>query len=371
VSIHDERELRERLTGLMGDLEPRPAPVDRAIRQGRGIRVRRWISAALGIGVIALAAIVLPGLVRPQPVHPATPRHYRVTVVQLGGVAKGGLIGAGTMDGKRWRVILQRALGDGCAVAQYTLTCGTTNGGDPGARQVSLEDSTDGSTQFELGTVGAKVTRVVIQLTNGSELDVRPVSAYGRRWIAVAAPTSAIRRAESFVGAAEYAYAIPFADKGIDDFVTWLRPGQPGLPRASRSLGSGDYDGAAWHAAISAGPWGYCAVFAAGSGCVPGTSIPRLVPPRDLFGALFCGPLYTSSGKPAGASSGVAAVPSGVRYVVLRFAGGKQQQMTTVTVAGTTAFVFVIPSHQKIIGALEFSPARQLVHSGLNPTLGC
>ena len=80
MSIQDERELRERLGGLLCGIEPSSAPVAGTMRRGKGIRMRRWISAAAGLAVIAAGAVVLPGLLHSHPAGPVAPLHYKVTV---------------------------------------------------------------------------------------------------------------------------------------------------------------------------------------------------------------------------------------------------------------------------------------------------
>ncbi len=371
MSIHDERELRDRLACLMGDLEPRTAPVTSAMRQGRGIRMRRWVSAAAGIAALAAGAIAVPWLLSQRPPAPSAPKHYKITVVRLGSRATGGVIGEDIIDGQRFRIVVDRKQGDGCFDDAHLLDCGTATGGSAGAREVSLASNTFNGTQFEVGTVGAEVSRLVIQMSNGSQLDLRPVAAYGQRWVAFAAPGLTIRRAVSYVGPAEYQYAIPFMNVGSEDFVTWLRTGEAGLPRVSKALQSGELDGVSWYGRIEIGPWGYCGVFTNGSECFPGTSVPQLVQGRRLFAPISCGPLYTSSGRAIGASSGIAAVPLTVRYVVLKFADGSQRQLTAITVAGTAAVAYAIRNHPKVVRTLEFGPDRKLVRSGSGAGWGC
>lgn len=128
MSIQDERDLRDRLGGLLGGIEPRPAPVTAVVRRGRGIRMRRWASVAAGLAVIVAGAIVLPGLLRAGTAAPAAPRPYTVTVKVLGLTAPAGVIGEGTIGTSRWRVVIDRTMGDGCSVGPSVLTCGRAYG---------------------------------------------------------------------------------------------------------------------------------------------------------------------------------------------------------------------------------------------------
>jgi hypothetical protein len=297
--------------------------------------------------------------------------HYKVTVTTLGPNAKGGVIGAGTIGTKRWRVVVNRSQGGTCTPQLHVLTCGFAyNSSNVGPRQVSLNALGAGATQYELGLVGTDVTRVAIQLSNGTVLRLQPVLAGGKRWVAVAAPLRAITRAVSYVGESEYQFAIPFDTNGAAEFITWLRPGQTGLPAATKSVGSGEVDGIYWHAAVHSGPWGYCALFANGSGCFPVTSASQLLSGRSVA-SLTCGPLYTSSGKPTKASSGVAIVPPGVKDVVLQFADGGQLRIATVAIGGIRSLGYAIPDQRKVVRILEYGVSGQLLHSASAAGWGC
>jgi len=363
MSIQDERDLRSRLGGLLDGVEAAPAPVARAIRRGKVIRMRRWVAAAAGVAVIAAGAVVLPRLIGGNhTVAPIAPRHYKVTVQDLGPTAKGGVIAAGTIDNKHWRIVINKTAD--CIAESYTLICGTKYSADVGPDGVNLGGSTNGGTQFQFGPVGRNVTRVVIQLSNGSQLDLHPISALGRRWVAFAAPARGIVEAKSFVGNSEYQYGLPFATGGYSDFVTWLRPGQAGLPRASAQVGSGNVQGVTWQGSVSIGPWGYCAAAAGGTYCIPTTSNPK--PPaigKPLL-QLGCAPLYTD-GNPAKQIGAVAVlmVPAGVKNLVLKFADGSHLRLVATYVGGTRVIAYGLPKRPKAVGALEYGFPGQLVGS--------
>jgi hypothetical protein len=371
MSIQDERELRDRLSGLLAAVEPGPPPVVGTKRRGRGIRMRRWVSAAAGLAVIAAGAALVPVLIQSRNAGPAAPAHYKVTLTRLGATARAGVIGAGTIDGKHWHVVISKSLGDGCTATLSMLECGPRYGGSVGRRAVSLGSAGAGTTQFEVGTIGADVTRVVVQLSNGSQLDVRPVAADGYRWIAFAAPTHSMLLATSFVGGSEYLHAVAYNTANDTEFVTWLHPGQLGLPRATRQIGSGEVDGVSWHASVNVGPWGYCVAFANGGSCIPATVRPELTPAGEIIAPLSCGPVYTSGGKATGASAGIMAVPLGVKNVVLKFADGSHLRMTTTAVAGTRVLGYAIQNRPKVVRTLEYGFAGQLVHSTSKAGWGC
>ena len=371
MSIQDERELRGRLGGLLDSLETPPAPVAHAVRRGRVIRMRRWVSAVAGVAVLAAGAVVLPKLIEDHGGAPMASRHYMVTVDNLGPTARSGVIGAGTINGKHWRVVLDNRLGDGCMVATYVLTCGRQYGGKLGARDVILDSASSGGTQFQIGNVGPDVTRLVIRLSNGTDLNVRPISAGGQRWIAVAAPLHAMQAAESFVGTTEYQHAVPYVASDYTDFVTWLRPGQLGLPRVFAQLGSGIIDGVRWHTSVSVGPWGYCVTFNNGGSCIPAAT--RLQSPRigQPLLQLTCGPLYTSGTTKQVGASGVVVIPAGVKNVVMKFADGTRLRLVATYVAGTRAIGYAIPNRPKVVSTEEWGFAGQSLGLASGSIWGC
>jgi hypothetical protein len=52
VRIDDEHDLRERLDRAFETINPRPAPVEGAVRRGKTIRLRRRVAAAVGAAAI-------------------------------------------------------------------------------------------------------------------------------------------------------------------------------------------------------------------------------------------------------------------------------------------------------------------------------
>ena len=83
MSVVDERELSERLDGVLDAITPSPAPVDAALRDGKLIRARRSITTTAGLAVAAGFVVAMPALLH-QPARPgATPVRPTVTVRQL------------------------------------------------------------------------------------------------------------------------------------------------------------------------------------------------------------------------------------------------------------------------------------------------
>jgi hypothetical protein len=69
MSIVDERDLGERLSGVLEAITPSPAPVGAALRSGKLIRARRNIGITAGLAVAAGLVVAVPGLLH-HPAHP-------------------------------------------------------------------------------------------------------------------------------------------------------------------------------------------------------------------------------------------------------------------------------------------------------------
>jgi hypothetical protein len=83
MSIVDERDLSERLSGVLDAITPSPAPVGAALRDGKLIRARRTIGITAGLAVAAGLMVAMPGLLH-QPAHSgASPVEPTVMVRQL------------------------------------------------------------------------------------------------------------------------------------------------------------------------------------------------------------------------------------------------------------------------------------------------
>jgi hypothetical protein len=361
MSIQDERELRDRLGGLLHGIEPGLAPVAGTMRRGKGIRMRRWISAAAGVAVIAAGAVVLPGLLRAHPSGPAAPpRHYKVSVMPIGAGTHPGLIGQGTTDGHRWTAIMSAAGRDSVMLTGRGLASVSTYesaAAEFAANPAALMATGSSGPVLEFGTVRADVTDVVLTLPDGEVISLAPVSWHGRRWVAVQLPPSVpIVRATLYTRRGELAYAVPFHDA---ELATWWQPGQVGPARLTKSIGSGVVDGKPWHASADIGPWGYCYSFGYSFGpsptCFDSTVNPVVVPAGTLVSPMTCS---AGSGQPA---AGFAASAAAVRRVVLKYAGGSSAVFPTFAVGSRRMFGYAISVHHKVVGSLEYGAAGQLL----------
>jgi hypothetical protein len=367
VSIQEERELRERLGGLLDEVKPRPAPVIAAVRQGRGIRVRRRIAVGAGLVVLACGAVLTPVVLHavdaaPGPVPPSVP-HYSVTVNHLPAQARHGVIGSGTEDGHRWQVSLSgngnnlAARSNGAAV----MIIGTTVEGAGGQPGVDSE-SGGNSEGLMVAGVGPAVTDLRIVLVGGTVLDLTPVRYDGYSWVALELPAHVYPvRGEAYAGSRELSYSIagPFGF-GLDN---WWLPGQTGPARFTGLIGSGVTDGQSWSETARIGPWGYCFQGSAGDTCVGGLNPSQFVL-HSAVSQLTCG-------QGDAPSYGVAAVRKDAREVELSLSGGDTERFPAVNVDGTQMVAFAFPKHQQVTGITVLNASGQIVATAAGRSLTC
>jgi len=342
VSIDDERGLYERLDLAVGTLTPREAPVDRAMRRGRGMRWRRRAAVAVGAAAVVAAGVVaVPSLRHAATEHPAA--SYSATVRPPSPHSPPGLIASGTVNGQRWQIVAGRPgaggagrgqqifLATGPALASGSVSTSVPTAALKSADPVLFIGLSCGPTQVQFGELRADVSSVTVRLGNGSTLTLHPATVWGVRMVAFAIPMGA-----PVVSATAYsaqgggiATAIPYNEPGqMASFALWLRPGQHGPARASGSIGSGSYRGSIWSATAHVGPWGVClqagAAGSSVSSCMGATSMSDLGTNTMLWSD---GPTAVAVGS-AGAS---------VARVVVTAPGGKT---TTVHPAAVGAFRF-------------------------------
>jgi hypothetical protein len=340
VSIDDERDLYERLDLAVGAITPREAPVDRAMRRGRGIWLRRRAAVAAGVAAVVAAGVAVPSLRHAATEHPAA--SYSATVRPPGPHSPPGLIASGTVNGQRWQIVAGQPGTGGAARGQQiflasgpALDSGSVSTSVPTAPLKSKDPVvflalSCGPTQVQFGELRPDVSSVKIRLGNGSTLTLHPATVWGVRMVAFAIPMGApVVSATAYSAHGEIATAIPWNEPGqMASFALWLRPGQHGPARASGFIGSGSYRGSTWSATAYMGPWGVCleagAAGSSASSCMGATSMSDLGTNTLLWSD---GPTAVAVGS-AGAS---------VARVVVTAPGGKT---TTVHPAAMGAFRF-------------------------------
>ncbi len=345
MSIDDQHDLYERLDRAVGAITPRAAPVEGAMRRGRGMRLRRRSAVAAGVAaVVAAAVLAVPALRQATTRTPAAAR-YTVTVQAPGPHAPAGLIASGTVNGKSWQLVAGRPGTDGiprgqeqirvsgAAVGQTGLTAQVPALGPDGTAPVSFTGMSAMPTQVQFGAVQADVSYVTVRLGNGTVLTLHPARVYGARVVAFATPLGAtVVSATAHSRQGDIATAIPFNDPGgMASFGTWLRPGQHGLARASGRIGSGSYLGGAWSATAYLGPWGACLEAEGG-----GTNVGSCVDTTSVSG-LGTNVMFWAGGVPGVA--GGSADASVVRIAVTS-PDGKTVQVHPVMVGGVKFFAF-------------------------------
>jgi hypothetical protein len=370
MSIDDERELRRRLDGALETITPSPAPVAATLRRGRTIRTRRRIGVAAGLAAAVGVALAAPGLVHlivRQTPEISNEHKWVLSVYPPGPHPSPGEIAWGTINGKRWQIVVT----SGTDPAGQCLMIGTQQAACAPAAAASEDPSLpvaltgvggDGLS-YQFGVVQPGVARVVVTLADGSRLTLYPYRKYGQRWVGFVLPSSlAIVSSTVYSEHAELAYAIAY-DGAL---VTWLRPGEAGLPRATYVIAAGVVNGVTWSDVVHVGPWGYCLVKSSpqesGSDCLPAPSA--------------SGNAFLSSGPgpfngPGQLMDGTAS--SAVAYVVGTLTDGGTVRARAVAAGGPRFWAWVVPPGERLRRVVFYSASgRQVaVQSGAryNPGL--
>jgi hypothetical protein len=369
MSIQEDQELRERLDALLGGLEPRPAPVALAMRQGTGIRLRRWGAVVAGLAFVASGAAVLPTVLHTRlSASPARGQvRYSVTVHEPGKDAHAGLIAYGTENGISWQVVIsggQVTESQGSNETSFSLGSVSPTTSAPVA---VLDAGVPGGSTTLAGPVVSNVTRVAITLPGGRVLVLTPVSYLGQRFVAIVIPTGVpIVRAVAYDGNRELAYSVPYDQVVLAD---WWRPGRSGPARFTKKIVSGILDGQPWRYVAQFGPWGYCYASASGSECLQGTKPTGTSGPSATVAMIACGAI--GNGRVGNPLSVLASVPGDVRLVALQFSGGSTDDVPAVDIKGVRMIGYVIPDRQRVVRARTYNAAGRMVQSTAGVGLSC
>jgi hypothetical protein len=363
MSVQDEHELRARLGTLLDSIEPRPAPVMRTVRRGKGIRMRRWISVAAGLAVIVAGAALLPGLLQPHRVAPITQLHYKVTLTKLKPVARYGVIGAGVTNGHRWHVTMSGQADNPTAIPSGFAEMATSTSPPVAGWPAGLQEETNGSRSAAVvwGIVSKDVTHLDISLPDGATVKLTPVRWGGHRWVAVVLPPDLrIVRAVAYAGRTELGYSVPFGTVGL---VSWWKPGQVGPRRLTKLIGAGHTNGISWRDMAEIGPWGYCYTIPGGSDCIDSDTNPLLVRAGQVIDPMSCGPIGGGNASTA-PTAGLVAAASDVRKVVLKYSDGSTATFPAAAADGRLVG-YAIPAHLSVVSSVEYGAAGQVVgHTG-------
>ncbi len=346
MSIDDQRDLYERLDRAAEAIIVPAAPVDGTMRRGQAIRWRRRSAAVAGVAaVVAAGLIAVPSLRHTAAQNPATGR-YTVTVRPPGPGLVAGAIAVGTVNGQRWQLTAGQPGTDGAGRGQQMVLAtgpffglsGMTDSSPaftaPRTDPVSLTGVSSGTAQAEYGPVAVGVSAVKVRLGNGIVLTLHPVRVYGVRLVGFALPAGApVVSMTAYSARGEIATATAFNGIGtIPGIATWLKPGQPGLARASGRVGAGSYRGKAWSAKAYVGPWGICLTAQAAGG--PGGSSCLEAATTATLGT---GVMFWTGGTTA-VAYGTAG--SSVARVAVTSPAGQTMQVRPVTVGDARLFAF-------------------------------
>jgi hypothetical protein len=359
MTVQEDQELRERLDALLSGIEPRPAPIAVAMRQGKGIRLRRWGVAAIGFAFVAGSAAVLPTVLHaPRSASGGAVLRYSVTVHSAGKNAPRGLIAYGTQDGHRWWVTIS-----GRGANEQVTGTGTSFGGAPPPSynapdvvDVAAAGSTaPGSNEMLVGAVAPAVSSVAVTLSGGQVLTLKPVRYLGQRYFAFVIPGGLpIARAVAYQGSKELAYSVAY---GQVELASWWRPGQAVPARFTKTILAGGAAGQRWQIVAQFGPWGYCFALPNGSSCSPQLQMAR----AQIDQSLSCGGLAT--GDADAPNLGLAVVRADVRHVRIRLSDGGIEQYTPLATPGGYVLGYVIPKGQVIAHASALSAAGRVLGS--------
>jgi len=353
-------QLRGRLDDAFSAVSPVSAPIEGAIRKGKVIRLRRRTVAAAGIAAVVTAAVFTPLAVHWSASPAPSTGPYTVTVRPPGPHSPPGEIASGTVNGKSWQVIAERRCpgGDGyCILGQGPAFGDSTeseSAGDTLANATGLpvywSASSSGPVQLQLGAVRAGVSAVRVYFGNGTVLTLYPVTVYGDRAVAFAAPVGVdIVRAVAYSRTGEIAAAIPLNLPGkMSYFGSWLTPGERAAASVSGTIGSGTINGVTWSASAYLGPWGICAEISDGSTCVPTGTQPGT-------GEMLVSPNH-----------GLVQIVGSAAAAVTRLAvsaGRTTVQVRPVSVGGLKFFAVAVPAFSGNVRWVAYDAAGRVVAS--------
>lgn len=270
MNIGDEIQLRASLGAELDLLDPGPLPLEAVVKQGRAVMIRRRALAAVAVVVVAAAAVTVPRLVHIAHQPPAPPLRYHVTVNPPGKGVRSNLIATGTLDKLRWSA-------KGTVDREDFNVCWRVHGGRydswcdgdtlPAPAFPRVPASFYGSDVLGPAYVTlvarADVSHLLVSLSNGQTVTLRPIRAFGREragFAAIVVPSNAsITEIQAYSATGEVGYAVPFSTPTDIETVRWLKPGQPALPKpASYTVAAGHVRGNPWVERLDVGPWGFC-----------------------------------------------------------------------------------------------------------------
>ena len=363
-------ELVGRLWAAIDDLRPPPAPVGAVLRRGQALR-RAWTSAAAGsLGLIAVIGLVgafsaPPHHLGRRPPHSAPARvHPAVTIA------------AGTMRGQQWQLIVDAGTGIWCArVQEVSLACLSLAGYEHLTGLASLSgtavpiagsEPAVGPPQWNVvvGVVRSDVTSVLVTMSDGRTLRLRPVTAAGSRWVGLVYWPSAAQvvRASAYSGGNELGVVLPFVGSQTMPgtyYYNWLHQGAKEPAEQQRVIAAGGTGPAAWSTSILAGPWGYCAL----------EQLPIAHGLREACWStpglgVGARPLVRTS-APGGASTWlVGQARPQAAYLLLVMTGGGRVRIPVIEVSGLSFYALRLSQDQSVASWAAYDGAGNRLYGG-------
>jgi hypothetical protein len=379
-------ELRDELDQALGAVPVGLPPLDRVLRDGHRLRIRR--RAAVTAGILAVVAVLAgyPVLARvaAAPTAPVTGHHAaghhaagHDPVVTDSPATKGsvsGDIAQGTIGQVWWqlRVYPDNTQGDprGDICYQPTVStasyfsrfCGVDPAGPADGVPATFSGMSAGAYEGALGMVGGDVAYFVLTFNDGQRLKLIPVSYEGHRYVAWTAPASmTIKSVTAHLGArgvdsGQTESTFPFDRPGAPIvFGAWYKPGQPLPPTGSAVLARGGSGSRAWTAVAHLGPWGTCfeaqnAGKSSEMACLPGTSHKTGV--------------YGSSSTPSGQRVDFMTAAPGIATLRITLSDGSTVSVTPVSVANERLAAFGLPRNVTVSGWTGYDTAGHVVAAG-------
>jgi hypothetical protein len=377
--MSDLDQLRVNLDEALRAISPAsPAPVERVVRLGKGIRTRRRLTAFAGVVAVGVAVVGgYPALAHkaaaPAPPAPVTHRHTAsMTDVPPGRDAVPGEIAEGTIYGKSWRISTARPGTHGMPPAPAGQHCYGVSGpafsqdsqdgplclsapGPDAASPVSFTGfALSDRTPVSVGRVRADVRYVTVKLSDGTRLRLIPVSVAGTRYVAFPVPTAlTVAGASAYLASGQRLTAVPFnLPHTLVMFGMWQRAGQRVPARVTRTIAT--RPDRAWSAKVYAGPWGACVGDISHDDmiCIP-SSVP--LDTQMLFATV------TSPRAVFGTAANV------VSYLRVTLTHGAPLRVRPVAVGQQKFFAFLLGSGQSVRHWTAYDAAGAVCASGGAP----
>ncbi|MHB1431674.1 MAG: hypothetical protein ACYCVZ_06120, partial [Streptosporangiaceae bacterium] len=316
--------------------------------------------------------IGLAGTFSAWPRHPARrARHSAPARIRLAVT-----IAAGTIRGQQWQLVVDATAGIWCArVQEVSLACLSLTGYQHLTGLASLSgtvvpiagsEPAAGPPQWNavVGVVRSDVTSVLVTMSDGRTLRLRPVTAAGYRWVGLVYWPSAAQvvRASAYSSGNELGVVLPFIGSQTMPgtyYYNWLHQGLKGPAEQQRVIAAGGTGPAAWSASILAGPWGYCAL----------EQLPIAHGMREACWSpqgLGAGArLLTRTSAPGGAVTWlVGQARPQAAYLLLAMTGGGRVRIPVVQVSGLSFYALRLSQGQPVASWAAYDGAGHRLYGG-------